>query len=226
MSEREALLRAICDNPDDDTPRLVFADWLQEHGEEDRAEFIRLQVRFAALLRHAIPDNEELARRARELWFRHGQRWLMELPQIPGITWHDAFFRGFPERAVVTTDAVLIANAAVFDLAPVRHIEICEFAAVDGFSQLPCVQRLKTLSLGCSNRDGTVFRRLIEHVRLGESTLLMVGSGLSGNERYAELRAAFGDQLLWTCPPPAPQPPTQPPPTSPPATPSRRRRRR
>ena len=44
MNERDALLRAVCENPDDDTPRLVFADWLQEHGEGDRAEFIRLQI--------------------------------------------------------------------------------------------------------------------------------------------------------------------------------------
>ena len=33
MTEREALLRAVCENPDDDTPRLVFADWLDENGE-------------------------------------------------------------------------------------------------------------------------------------------------------------------------------------------------
>ncbi|QJX01255.1 TIGR02996 domain-containing protein [Frigoriglobus tundricola] len=31
MTERDALLRAICANPDDDTPRLVYADraWAQ-----------------------------------------------------------------------------------------------------------------------------------------------------------------------------------------------------
>jgi len=40
MTERDALLRAVCENPDDDTPRLVFTDWLQENGEEERAEFI------------------------------------------------------------------------------------------------------------------------------------------------------------------------------------------
>src|SRR5829696_7436743 len=44
VTEREALLRAIIENPEDDAPRLVFADWLDEHGEPDRAEFIRLQI--------------------------------------------------------------------------------------------------------------------------------------------------------------------------------------
>ena len=46
MSDRLALLKAILAAPDDDLPRLVFADWLEENGTTDadaaRAEFIRL----------------------------------------------------------------------------------------------------------------------------------------------------------------------------------------
>ncbi|VTS03608.1 unnamed protein product [Gemmata massiliana] len=45
MSERAALLAAIRNQLDGDTPRLVFADWLDERAESDRdtatAEFIR-----------------------------------------------------------------------------------------------------------------------------------------------------------------------------------------
>jgi uncharacterized protein (TIGR02996 family) len=43
MSDRTALLRAIIDNLEEDTPRLIFADWLQEHSCAARAEFIRVQ---------------------------------------------------------------------------------------------------------------------------------------------------------------------------------------
>ncbi|MBN9117733.1 MAG: TIGR02996 domain-containing protein [Planctomycetes bacterium] len=218
MNERDALLRAVCENPDDDTPRLVFADWLQENGEPEYAEFVRLQVRHAELLRYGAPDSHGFAGLARELWLRHGERWRAELPRVSGLTWHDAFFRGFPERALVLSDAVLLANAVVFDRVPVRHLTISEFAAVDGFSQLPCVQRLKTLSLSASDPDGSISRRLIENVRLNPSTLLIVAGGLSGNDKYATLRAAFGDQLYW--------PFTPSPPTSPPPPPSRRRRQR
>jgi uncharacterized protein (TIGR02996 family) len=39
--EADAFLDAIFDHPDDDTPRLVYADWLQEGGYEDYAQFIR-----------------------------------------------------------------------------------------------------------------------------------------------------------------------------------------
>ena len=48
LAQHEAFLRAIFDAPDDDTPRLVYADFLQENGEEDRAELIRVQCELAA----------------------------------------------------------------------------------------------------------------------------------------------------------------------------------
>lgn len=44
LDEREAFLRSIFDAPDDDTPRLVFADWLEERGEEIAARAIRLSI--------------------------------------------------------------------------------------------------------------------------------------------------------------------------------------
>lgn len=47
MTDREALMKAILTDPADDTARLVYADWLQEHGEDARAEFIRVQCRLA-----------------------------------------------------------------------------------------------------------------------------------------------------------------------------------
>ena len=43
MDERGPLYQAILEEPDDDAPRLVYADWLEENGEEadrDQAAFI------------------------------------------------------------------------------------------------------------------------------------------------------------------------------------------
>ena len=39
-----ALRAAITDFPDEDTPRLIYADWLDETERPERAEFIRLQI--------------------------------------------------------------------------------------------------------------------------------------------------------------------------------------
>src|SRR5215471_15158597 len=43
MSDEKALLAAVWEYPHEDTPRLVYADWLQENGQPERAEFIRVQ---------------------------------------------------------------------------------------------------------------------------------------------------------------------------------------
>ncbi len=49
-TDRDAFMAAILAAPDDDLPRLVFADWLDEHGEPERAEFIRVQCELARLV--------------------------------------------------------------------------------------------------------------------------------------------------------------------------------
>lgn len=48
MNDQDALLANIIANPDDDTVRLIYADAIQERGELERAEFIRLAVRHPA----------------------------------------------------------------------------------------------------------------------------------------------------------------------------------
>lgn len=44
MSDASALLSAIAGYPDDDVPRKMFADWCEENGQPQRAEFVRLQL--------------------------------------------------------------------------------------------------------------------------------------------------------------------------------------
>jgi uncharacterized protein (TIGR02996 family) len=47
MSGAEGFLSGIRAEPDDDAPRLVFADWLEDQGDAERAEFIRVQCELA-----------------------------------------------------------------------------------------------------------------------------------------------------------------------------------
>lgn len=42
-----ALLNAVIAAPDDDTPRLVYADYLEENGHDARAKYIRLAIELA-----------------------------------------------------------------------------------------------------------------------------------------------------------------------------------
>ena len=90
-SEAE-LLQLIYETPEDDTPRLVYGDWLQEQG-EPRAELLMLQ------LKPKQTNKEQL--RARQLLRQHGRGWLGPLePAIPQRT--EVFHRGFVSEARVT----------------------------------------------------------------------------------------------------------------------------
>src|SRR5262249_4725627 len=71
---RAAFLADIRADPDDDAPRLIYADWLHEHGDADRAEFIRLQCELARL-GAADPRRPALEQREGELLEAHRLRW-------------------------------------------------------------------------------------------------------------------------------------------------------
>jgi uncharacterized protein (TIGR02996 family) len=80
--EMRSFFRAIKENPDDDTPRLIFADWLQERGDaatSARGEFLRLNV-----LRHRLsyddPHHDVLKRREAEIITQYQWAWLGPLP--------------------------------------------------------------------------------------------------------------------------------------------------
>ena len=81
------LLAAAGADPDDDGPRLVFADWLEEHGGDDErawAELIRLQIGRAKL----VPLSEAwkaLSERDEELARILKERLVRPLPGVPGM---------------------------------------------------------------------------------------------------------------------------------------------
>jgi uncharacterized protein (TIGR02996 family) len=64
VSDERAFIEKICTHPDDDTARLVYADWLEEHDRQQQAEFIRISIQIAILKKEPgwLPTEEELAR--------------------------------------------------------------------------------------------------------------------------------------------------------------------
>jgi uncharacterized protein (TIGR02996 family) len=57
-----AFLAAVHERPGDDAPRLVYADWLEEHGEVEYAEFIRWQMQHPAEMKIPRPSAKTLAK--------------------------------------------------------------------------------------------------------------------------------------------------------------------
>lgn len=56
--EYVALARRMEQNPHDDLPRLMLADWIEEHDDPERATNIRRSVEFSRLLRGATQFEE------------------------------------------------------------------------------------------------------------------------------------------------------------------------
>jgi uncharacterized protein (TIGR02996 family) len=74
MPVEDAFLADICAHPNDDTPRLIYADWLEERG-DPRSEFLRAQARLAAL-KHKAREYRRLRARLRQLRSEMDRTWL------------------------------------------------------------------------------------------------------------------------------------------------------
>ena len=71
----EAFTQAILETQDDDTPRLVYADWLEEQGETTRVEFIRGQIALARMPQDD-PEFTALSSRMNDLLRTHREEWV------------------------------------------------------------------------------------------------------------------------------------------------------
>jgi len=81
-------LAAILASPEDDFPRLAYSDWLDEQGESDRAEFIRVQCALESMYpTGAIQTEEEydkwmlLRNREKVLLNANFGKWADDLPE-------------------------------------------------------------------------------------------------------------------------------------------------
>lgn len=86
-----AFLQSARERPEEDTPRLVLADFLEEHGDPDRAEFIRLQCRLAPGTPPLEgPKRQEMEDRCERLLDRRGGCWLGPLWRwtVSPMSWH------------------------------------------------------------------------------------------------------------------------------------------
>jgi len=122
MNEEDALLRAICDHPDDDTPRLVFADWLDEQGGEINtawAELIRDQIRLSPEIRTSFIDHDDD-------WLKSWSDRLYFPPTLSFYGWK----RGFPTRLHSPVGDLCATWDSVIRRIPVEELYLEEAADV------------------------------------------------------------------------------------------------
>jgi uncharacterized protein (TIGR02996 family) len=221
MTDNEAFLRAIRAEPEDHGLRLVHADWLEEQGDTDRAELVRVQCRLAGL-GPRDPARCALEVRERALLHQNERNWLGGLR---GSLKRWRFRLGLLDEVVLTADRFLAHAETLFRLGPVRAVELHaasgRTAALAACPHLACLDVL-TLSYnfltdaaacelaGSSHLAGLGVLRLAHNFIRAAGAVAMAaapglaglrqldvtGNPLGGNAGRDALRARFGDRVL------------------------------
>ena len=143
MSIRDAFLADIAANPEDDAPRLVFADWLEENGEPERALFIRVQCCLAQMdpydrqRRELVRAEQKLLRAFGNRWAEQDglTRWVPERPLDGADPWV-RYRRGFVEYSYFQSPGhFLWAAEPLSRRAPLREVGLSTPQAAEGLAE-------------------------------------------------------------------------------------------
>ena len=131
MTDAVAFIRAIHAAPDDAAPRLVFADWLEEHGEAGRADLIRRMCRVPSYVftwsrraRHGRHVHAENIGAIRGLKGRVETIYRDEWPHLPGAELIQVC-RGFIQSIDIRPQPFLAHAGANFARHPVVAVRLC-----------------------------------------------------------------------------------------------------
>jgi uncharacterized protein (TIGR02996 family) len=159
VSQEEGLIRAIQEKPEDDSIRLVYADWLEENGDPARAELIRVQCELA----RGVDDGPRLVSlktRERELCQTNGPRWL-------GPLWSDITTRlergmGSLLLSLREFHSKKVQQAAEwFVRGGVQHLHLSgQSRLVPSLADTPLLGRLHDLGLLCCTVRDDGLKRL------------------------------------------------------------------
>jgi uncharacterized protein (TIGR02996 family) len=189
MTTRASFLADILESPDDDGPRLGFADWLEDNGDSPRAEFIRARIDWA----RSPPDDPRrpaLERRARELLAARGKGWLEE---VPARARSDALFvRGFVMQIGATAREFLKGAPGLFRRVPVRSVTLRSATdpQVLAIASGGHLERLTELNLSRNGLTDASLQPLLSSPKLGPLTALDLGSNHFTNETVRALAAS------------------------------------
>lgn len=195
-SAHEDFVQEIASRPDDDTPRLVYADWLEDQGDL-QGEFIRVQCELAQ------PSNEpdrtaELRHRQRELLAAHRAEWVRAVSG--SIRWCE-FRRGLLEEAIIEGSSFVPESGQALRRAPILELGTCLSSneQIAAFAAMPELRQLRKLRLGCSRLGDNGIRQLVQSPHFPSVKVLWLtrcNLGPAGAETLANCTALAGLERL------------------------------
>jgi uncharacterized protein (TIGR02996 family) len=147
MSAAESFLQAIRQAPQDDAPRLIFADWLEEHG-DPRGPFVRSQCQRVRLRDHD-PRAAALLEEETRLLKRHAAVWLGPLHQR-GLA--PEFHRGLlyvrvDVETFLSIDWPALTETQTWDWIESVHVRFRGEVGVEALAESPALAAFTALDL-------------------------------------------------------------------------------
>ena len=142
MVNEAELIRAILESPDEDAPRLAYADACQD---KSRADFIRVQLKRRAILGDiGNPRSLRYERISAELSDQYGAEWAKDIaPLVQAYS----FWAGFIEEVSVSCDQFLKIAPDLFSRAPIRHLNLTSMNGRASEFSSPYLARIRSLVL-------------------------------------------------------------------------------
>jgi uncharacterized protein (TIGR02996 family) len=166
------LIQGCAEALEDNAPRLILADWLDDHGQPERAELVRVQCRLADW----VPDwreRQKLIARQDELIAANRDAWL---GPVAGLCEAVAFERGLAHLTVAGRDLPRKAFQTAFEdvagTALVERLRITRTQALRQVSKLDLLERIPSLSLAGLDLQDAAFAYLMDSPHLGRLAVL------------------------------------------------------
>jgi uncharacterized protein (TIGR02996 family) len=183
-AEEHAMIAAIIARPEDDTPRLAYADWLDEHCREfppsrresarGRAELIRLEVEHT---REVVGkgDRQIISARAKridELKNTHYNAWLNELARVaPCAGMSFKCKRGLFEEVCCSVKTFVSQGVYLFEQTPLASLRLLKLTTrnVASLAKCPHFAKLRTLKISVADHLEPIAQLLkdwpLDHLR-------------------------------------------------------------
>ncbi|MFO0880768.1 MAG: TIGR02996 domain-containing protein [Gemmataceae bacterium] len=166
------LLAALRDDPENDTLRLVYADWLDEHDQPARAEFIRGHVELSRQ-EAGSERSETLRQRLDWLHAQYKEAWLGPLAQHAP---HTTFERGVVQQVTLPVGLFLQRGQELLAGHPVVRLRLTQ-----GEGLLPALAQ-------CPHLVGLRHLALVGMTVEVEDASALAGSPWLGGLRHLQLR--------------------------------------
>jgi uncharacterized protein (TIGR02996 family) len=172
------LIQGCAEALEDNAPRLILADWLEDHGQAERAELVRVQCRLADW----VPDWQErqaLIDRQDELIAAHRDTWLGPLA---GLCESVEFVRGLCHLRIrgpaLGSPEFGVAFGAVAETALVERVRLTQAKSLKRLAGRSWLGQVPALALdGLAVSDG-----VLEPLLTGTAAGRVVDLDLSNNE--------------------------------------------